>query len=108
MEIAWSKKRISVSQQKYVLNLLKETGMFGCKPTETPMESNAKLGLKTDSKSVDRERYQGFIGKLIYLTHTRPDISFAVSIMSQFMSQSTEEHMSVIYRILRYLKMTPE
>lgn len=46
------------------------------------------------------------VGKLIYLSHTRPDISFAVSVASQFMNNPTEDHMEAVYRILRYLKMT--
>ena len=47
-----------VSQRKYILDLLKETGMLGCKPTDTPMESTYKIGLKEDSPPVDMGRYQ--------------------------------------------------
>lgn len=107
MEVARSKKGISVSQRKYVLDLLKETGMLGCKPSETPMDATAKLGNLDKDTPVDKGRYQRLVGKLIYLSHTRPDISFAVSTMSQFMNCPTEEHMEAVYRILRYLKMTP-
>ena len=67
--------------------------MLGCKPVETPMNSSTKLGAKKDSVLVDKGRYQELVGKLIYLLHTRPDIGFAVSVLSQFMSESTEEHM---------------
>ncbi|RVX23040.1 Retrovirus-related Pol polyprotein from transposon TNT 1-94 [Vitis vinifera] len=52
-------------------------------------------------------RYQRLVGRLIYLSDTRPDIGFAVSAISQFMHSPTEEHMEAVYRILRYLKMTP-
>lgn len=58
MKIARYKKGISISQRMYILNLLKETDMLSCKPAGTPMESNVKLGLKTNDKPVDKERYQ--------------------------------------------------
>ena len=56
---------------------------------------------------MDKGRYQRLVGKLIYLSHTRPDIGFSVSMVSQFMNNPNEEHMEVVYRILRYLKVTP-
>lgn len=107
MEVARSSQGISVSQRKYVLDLLKETGMIGCKPVETPMDPNSKLVAQPEGIAVDKGQYQRLVGKLIYLTHTRPDISFAVSIVSQFMNFPTKEHMDAVYRILRYLKKDP-
>ncbi|KAK0577899.1 hypothetical protein LWI29_001989 [Acer saccharum] len=107
MEVARSKKGIVVSQRKYILDLLKETGMLGCKPADTPMESSYKISFKEDSPLVDTGRYQRLVGKLIYLSHTRPDIGFPVSVISQFMNKPNEEHLEAVYRILRYLKMNP-
>ncbi|RVW64572.1 Retrovirus-related Pol polyprotein from transposon TNT 1-94 [Vitis vinifera] len=107
MEIARSKKGIAVSQRKYVLDLLNETGMLGCKPAETPMDTTVKLEESDGSAPVDKGRYQRLVGKLIYLSHTRPDIGFSVSVVSQFMNNPTEKHMTAVIRILRYLKMTP-
>ncbi|CAL9023566.1 unnamed protein product [Prunus brigantina] len=52
-------------------------------------------------------RYQRLVGKLIYLSYTRPDIAYAVSVVSQFMHSPSEDHMGVVMRILRYLKVTP-
>lgn len=69
MEVARSRKGISVSQRKYSLDLLAETGMLGCKPAETPMDSTIKLGVNPDSAPVDKGRYQRLVGKLIYVTH---------------------------------------
>ncbi|RVW88342.1 Retrovirus-related Pol polyprotein from transposon TNT 1-94 [Vitis vinifera] len=106
MEIARSKKGIAVSQRKYVLDLLNETGMLGCKPAETPMDTTVKLEESDGSVPVDKGRYQRLVGKLIYLSHTRPDIGFSVSVVSQFMNNPTEKHMTAVIRILRYLKMT--
>ena len=104
MEIARSQEGISVSQRKYVLDLLKETGMLGCKPTDTPMDTNVKLDSKEASKPIDKGRFQRLVGKLIYLSHTRPDINFAVSYVSQFMHAPTKEHMNAVTWVLRYLK----
>ncbi|RVW15527.1 Retrovirus-related Pol polyprotein from transposon TNT 1-94 [Vitis vinifera] len=57
MEVARSKKGIFFSQRKYVLDLLKETSMVGCKPADTPMDSMKKIGTEKDSAPVDRGRY---------------------------------------------------
>ncbi|CAN1127242.1 Retrovirus-related Pol polyprotein from transposon TNT 1-94 [Linum perenne] len=107
MEIARSSKGLLLSQRKYVLDLLAETGMTGCKPASTPMQANLQFSRETDGKPTDKGRYQQLVGKLIYLAHTRPDITFAVSVVSQFMNEPTEEHLTAVTHILRYLKKTP-
>ena len=73
-----------------MLNLLEETGLLGCKPTETPMEPNLRLQPTSVDKLVNRDQYQRLVGRLIYLSHTRPDITFAVSVVSQFMNSPGE------------------
>ncbi|KAL0561776.1 hypothetical protein IC582_002217 [Cucumis melo] len=93
MEVDRSKEGISVSQRKYTIDLLTETGMLGCRPTDTPIEFNCRLVNSDDQVPVDKEQYQRLVGKLIYLSHTRPDISFAVSVVSQFMQAPYEKHM---------------
>lgn len=75
------KKGISVSQCKYVLHLLKETGMSGCRPMETLMDSNTKLVPRVEEEATDNDQYQYLVGKLIYLIHTHPNISYIVSII---------------------------
>ncbi|CAL8144209.1 unnamed protein product [Prunus armeniaca] len=106
IEVARSKHGIFLSQRKYVLDLLAETGMLDCKPIDTPSEQNHKLGLYPDQVPTNNERYQRLVGKLIYLAHTRPDIAYAVSVVSQFMHAPSEDHMAAVTRILRYLKVT--
>ncbi|XP_039011431.1 uncharacterized mitochondrial protein AtMg00810-like [Hibiscus syriacus] len=71
------------------------------------MEFNSKLGNDDDGEEVDRGRYQRLVGKLIYLSHTRPNIAFGVSVISQYMHAPKEKHLEVVYRMLRYLKVTP-
>ncbi|KAK3004658.1 hypothetical protein RJ639_019412 [Escallonia herrerae] len=82
---------------------LKDLGAL--RPAETPMEPNAKLDIE-GGKDVDREQYQRLVGKLIYLSHTRPDIAFAVSVISQFMHSPKKKHLDAVYEVLRYLKGT--
>ena len=107
MEEARSRRGIFISQRKYILDLLTKTGMLGCKPAATPMDSTKKREAETADVPVDRGRYQRLLGRLIYLSLPTPYIDFSVSVASQFMNNPTKEHMEVVHRILRYLKMTP-
>ena len=66
-----------------MLDLLDETCMLGCKPAETLTEPNVKLQPTKVENVKDRECYQKLVGRLIYLSHTRPDIAFSVSMVSQ-------------------------
>jgi hypothetical protein len=81
--------------------------MLGCKAADNPVEQNKKLEESDESSLVDKGRYQRLVGRLIYLSHTRPDIAYAVSVVSQFMHLPRESHMEAVYRILRYLKSSP-
>jgi hypothetical protein len=107
IEVARSKQGIFLSQRKYILDLLSEVGLLECKPTDTPIVQNHKLGEYLNRTPTNKERYQRLVGKLIYLSHTRPDIVYAVSIVSQFMHCPSEEHMEAVIRILRLLKSSP-
>ncbi|CAL2255838.1 unnamed protein product [Prunus armeniaca] len=71
------------------------------------MELNHQLGEYLDQVPINKERYQCLVGKLIYLGHTRPDIAYAVSVVSQFMHAPSEAHMDAVNRILRYLESSP-
>lgn len=95
-----------MSQRKYIIDWLKETGMLGARSAHSPMELNQKLIIWPDVKAIDRERYQRLVGKLIYLSHTRLDICYPISMVSQFSSNPQTKHMTVVYRILRCLKKT--
>ena len=103
MEVIHSKKGIIVPQQIYILNLLREIGMRGCKPPNNPMDLNLKLREKREGVPVDTAREQRLVDKLIYLSHTQPNIAFVVSVVKHFMHAPYEEHLEVVYNILRYL-----
>ena len=107
IEVARSTQGIFLSQRKYVLDLLSEVGLLECKPVDTPIVQNHKLGIYPNQKPTDKGRYQRLVGKLIYLSHTHPDIAYAMSVVSQFMHCPSEEHMEAVIRILRYLKSSP-
>nr|KYP52091.1 hypothetical protein KK1_026001 [Cajanus cajan] len=86
IEVAQSKNGIVISQRKYALDILEETGLMNSKPVDTHMDPNAKLLPSQGEPFLDPERYKKLVGKLNYLTITRPDISFAVSVVSQFLN----------------------
>ncbi|GAV70377.1 hypothetical protein CFOL_v3_13875 [Cephalotus follicularis] len=81
--------------------------MLGCKPVDIPMDPHQKFGIDDGSPLTDIHQYRGLIKKLIYLTVTRPDISFAVGVLSQFMQARQKAHWDAGIRILRYLKSAP-
>jgi len=95
IEVAHSKKGIFISQQKYIIDLLKETSKTACKPASTLIDPNLKLGNAEEDTAVDKEMYQRLVGRLIYLSHTRSNVAFA------------EIHLQAALRIVQYLKGTP-
>ena len=99
---------IFFSQKKYIGDLLNKFGMDDCKPLGTPMEQNLKLTSVEGKEFEDATKYRQLVGSLIYLTTTRPDISFAVGILSRFMQKPCEGHWSAAKRVLRYLKGTQD
>ena len=107
IEVAYSTQGIFISQQKYVIDLLAEIGKIGCKLVSTPMDPNHKLGEDKEESMVDKRMYQRLVGRLIYLAHTRPDITYSVSVISQFMHDPREPHLQAAYRVLYHLKGNP-
>ena len=81
--------------------------MLGRKPADTPIKMNHKLCENMDQEPTNKEQYQRLVGRLIYLAHTRPDIAYAVSVVSQFMHSPSVSHRNAVDRILRYLKSAP-
>lgn len=107
IEVARSKQGIFLAQWKYVLDLL-SVGLLDCKPADTPIVQNHQLGEYPNQVPRDKGKYQKLVGKLIYLSHTRPDIDYAISVVSQFMHRSSRDHMNDVIQILQYLKSSPE
>ncbi|CAL1387373.1 unnamed protein product [Linum trigynum] len=82
--------------------------MESCVPCATPMEQNLKLRRDDSDLLPDSSQYRSIVSSLIYLTHTRPDISYVVQVVSQFMSAPQSSHLLAIMRILRYLSDTQD
>jgi hypothetical protein len=80
IEMAKSWRGILLSQRKYMLDVLFEVGLLKCKPADTPIVQYHKLTEHTDQVPTNKGRCQRLVGKLIYLSHTRPDIAYVVSI----------------------------
>ena len=108
-EIARTSAGIHLCQRKYVLDILSDSGMLGCRPNTTPMDYSTKLQAMVDTplSAESSSSYRRLIGRLIYLTNSRPDIAYAVQQLSQYMSSPTNVHQQAAYRVLRYLKGTP-
>ncbi|KAH9689179.1 retrovirus-related pol polyprotein from transposon RE1 [Citrus sinensis] len=107
IEVSRSKGGIFLSRRKYALDLLHETRMTACQPIDTPIEEGLVFCITSDQVPVDKGRYQRLVGRLMYLSHTRLDLAYALSVVSQFMHNPGEQHMKVVMRILRYLKTNP-
>jgi len=108
IEVTQHPKSIFLSQKKYIGDLLNRFGMTKCNRLATPMEQNLKLTSIEGKEFEDATKYRQLVGSLNYLTTTRPDILFAIGILSKFMQQPCEGHWSAAKRVLRYLKGTQD
>ncbi|XP_058776718.1 secreted RxLR effector protein 161-like [Vicia villosa] len=102
-----NKSLYGLKQRKYCLELLKDAGLTGCKPVTTPLDASIRLHQDDGSVFSDITAYRRLVGRLLYLTTTRPDIAFATQQLSQYMSAPTESHYKAALRVLRYLKQSP-
>ena len=101
-------KVLMIHQKSYLKNVLKRFGMENCKPISTPMDPNVKFEkLADDERPANIQEYQAMIGSLTYASiATRPDLSSAVGVLSQFMNKPGLQHVKGVKRVLRYIKGT--
>jgi hypothetical protein len=85
-----------LSQEKYTKDLLKRFKMEKCKPIKTPMPTNGHLDQDEGGNPVDQTLYHSMIGSLLYLTASRPDIMFSVSMCARFQANPKQAHLSAI------------
>jgi len=108
IEVKRNSGGLVLSQSKYATDILSRSGMDKCKAVDTPLPSTQKLSIKDGQLlcAQDATRYRSIVGALQYLTLTRPDISFAVNKVCQFLHAPTSTHFSAVKRILRYVRGT--
>lgn len=98
---------IFISQRKYVVDPLKRFNMLDCNTTSTHMNANESLIAKDGIGLTSSETYfRSIAGGLNYLTHTRPDITISISLISRFMHNPTMHHLGTTKRIMRYVAGT--
>ena len=108
IEVDQSDDGIFICQTKYENEVLKRFRMLNCKPATTPMATGIKLSKYDEGSYVDPTLYKRLVGSLMYLTATRPDIMFAISLISRFMETPKSTHWQAGNRILRYVVGTNE
>jgi hypothetical protein len=106
IEVIHSPNGIWLLQRQYALNKLAKYGMTSCKPISIPLEQNVKLSADEGDLVEDTTMYRRIVGSLIYMTITRPDLSYAIGVVSQFMQTPRKPHLDAMKCILRYIKHT--
>lgn len=108
LELARNSTGIFLNQRKYALDILADTGMSSVKPSVVSIEQNHKL---IDNQSpilpdADIAIYRRLVGRLLYLTITRPDLSYGIHVLSQFISSPRVDHLAAAYKMVKYIKGT--
>ena len=103
LQIKQTENEIMIHPQKFINELLKKYKMENSKIIQTPMGTGTRLDEDPNGTSVNSTHYRGMIGSFLYLTESRPDISFSVGLCAKFQSNPKEFHESAVKRILREL-----
>ncbi|KAK5819945.1 hypothetical protein PVK06_024980 [Gossypium arboreum] len=106
MEVRQIEGKIFLGQRTFALKVLSKFSMENCKPTSTPIAVGMKLSSQGDHEPVNESTYRSLVGCLLYLIATRPDILFAISMLSRFMHCCNVQHFQAAKRVLRYIKGT--
>jgi len=106
IEIARSVAGTVLNQRKYILDILQDAGLTGVKPAKFPLPKGLHLTVDTGDLLSDPSSYRRLVGRLLYLTLTRPDISYSVQHLSQFLQHPRQPHYEAALHVLRYLKGT--
>ncbi|GJS82681.1 copia protein [Tanacetum coccineum] len=105
LQVHQSLRGIFICQSQYTMDLLKKHGMEKCDTISTPM-ATAKLDADLQGIQVDQTKYLSMIGRLMYLTASRPDIAFATFVCARYQAHPTEKHLKEVKRFFRYLRQT--
>lgn len=108
LEVKQKPGEITISQSAYAKKIVDISGMKGCNPVDTPMEQHIKLLPGKPELVSNATKYRSLVGSFRYLVNSRPDLAFAVGMVSRFMETPNSEHWSAIKRIARYVAGTTE
>jgi len=103
LEVHYHQKGVFLNQQKYIQDLVQLAGLTNASPIDTPMEVNVKYRRDEGDHLDDLTQSHRPVGSFIYVTITRPDISFVVHTFSKFMQGPRHFHLSAVQQIIRYL-----
>ncbi|KAL0367669.1 UNVERIFIED_CONTAM: hypothetical protein Sradi_3657000 [Sesamum radiatum] len=106
LQIAKSSTGTSLTQAKYVQDILSDTGLQNAKAATTSLPQGIKLCATREAALSDPEPYRRLAGYLLYLGFTMPDISYGVQQLSQFLQLLCEGHWQTALNVVRYLKGT--
>jgi transposase InsO family protein len=106
LEVLQSSTGISISQRKYAQEVLERFKMDQCNAVHNPIVPGFKIMKDERGVEVDSTLFKRIVGSLMYLSATRPDMMYAISLISRFMERPTEMHLNAAKRVLRYLKGT--
>lgn len=106
LEVLQRSDGIFVCQKKYAQEVLERFNMADCNAVFNPIVPGFKLDKDSASMAVDNTLYMQMVGSLMYLTSTRPDIMFVVSLLSRYLAHPTDIHLQAVKRVLRYIKGT--
>ena len=108
LQVKQKKEGIFVSQEKYARNIVKRFGLNSKKHASTPMSSSTKLNVDSSKVEVSPTLYRSIIRSLLYLTASRPDITFNVGVCARYQVAPKESHLTAVKRIVRYINETPD
>ncbi|KAL0456195.1 UNVERIFIED_CONTAM: Retrovirus-related Pol polyprotein from transposon TNT 1-94 [Sesamum latifolium] len=108
LQIARSADGLSLTQTKYIHDILVDTGLSSAKSVTTPLPQGVKLCSESGSLLADPEPYHRLIGRLLYLGFTRSDISYGVQQLIQFLLHPCDRHWAAALHLVRYLKGTAQ
>ncbi|KAL0437441.1 UNVERIFIED_CONTAM: Retrovirus-related Pol polyprotein from transposon RE2 [Sesamum radiatum] len=104
LEITYYVDGTSVSQHKYIRDIIQDVGLLHSRPTSTPLSLGLKLTSHGDVVLADPELYRRLVGRLLYLSFTRPNISYRIQQLSQFVHKPCQSQMDAALHLVRYLK----
>jgi len=107
IEVRRGPEGIFLSQRKYALDIVADCGTLSVTAAATPLEQNHHLADDDGPLLAEPKKYQRLVGRLIYLTHTRPELSYSIHVLFQFMQVPREAHWDAALRVARYLKGAP-